>query len=179
MRGSWDSGTGLMSRRIRPPVGDRTLEESIGQFTFDLGIEMNLLDKNKDGEKWVSSQQFGVFSYMDIKNPWGLGRVRAAHATHSCVPEMAMVEWHHPLTAQSTCPQQPVGGGSMARCRAAQEQATQARQGVIVEVQCRSGQQLASLTCRACQGPWSSIGSSIPCVSSSSTVYGEGPGVYI
>lgn len=57
-----------MSRRIRPPVGDRTLEESIGQFTFDLGIETNLLDKNKDGEKWVSSQKFGVFSYMDIKN---------------------------------------------------------------------------------------------------------------
>lgn len=168
-------------------MDDKTLEENIGQFIFDLGIATKLLDKNKDGGKWVSSQKFSVFHYMNIKNLWACGHVHAAHATHSRVPEMAMVEWHHPRTAQSTWPQQPMGGGSMASfhwcsvrlsgmpCSPGADD-TEARQGVIVEVQCGSGQQLASLTHQACQGPWSSTGSPIPCVYSSWTVCGEGPG---
>lgn len=49
-------------RQIRPPVGNNTLEESIGQFAFDLGIEKNLLKKNKEGERWTCSQTHGVSS---------------------------------------------------------------------------------------------------------------------
>lgn len=54
MRGYWDGALGItgqlergcVSCQVRPrwsrsPVDDKTLEESIGQFTFDLGIEKN------------------------------------------------------------------------------------------------------------------------------------------
>lgn len=46
-QGSWDSWSWAVSRaQVRPrwsrsPVYDQTLEESIGLFTFDLGIEKN------------------------------------------------------------------------------------------------------------------------------------------
>lgn len=51
-------------------MGDKTLEERIGQFTFDLGIEQNRL--NRDGEKLVGLQRFDIFSYIKIKNLWVL-----------------------------------------------------------------------------------------------------------
>lgn len=57
-------------RWSRSPVDDKTLEEGIGQFTFDLGIEQNRL--NRDGEKIGSLQRFGIFSYIKIKNLWVL-----------------------------------------------------------------------------------------------------------
>lgn len=60
--GCWAPCIRTNCRQIRPPVGNRTSEESPGRFTFELGIDKNLLNKNKEGERWTCLQTCGVSS---------------------------------------------------------------------------------------------------------------------